>query len=96
MKDNAAYDMLEFLANSESLFSFIRKVTGCGSIGSFSGRVYRMLPESGHFVDWHTDVIDHRLIGNDDAGVVPGDKTRGAHRNFFDFPVLVPERDPIA
>ena len=27
------------------------------------GRVYRMIPGSGHYDSWHSDMIGHRMIG---------------------------------
>ena len=54
--------VLELLANDPGLFTAIRALTGCGPIGCFHGRVYRMVPSSGHYDSWHTDVGMNRLI----------------------------------
>jgi hypothetical protein len=53
---------LEFLTNDPALFAAIRQVTGCAPIGCFRGRVYRMLPGTGHASDWHSDVSGGRMI----------------------------------
>lgn len=63
MAENQAIHMLHFLALAPQLFQFIRQVTGCGRIGCFVGRVYRMVPGSQHYDSWHDDIIDHRMIG---------------------------------
>jgi hypothetical protein len=55
--------LLQFLANNPKLFGAIERITGCGRIGCFAGRVYRMVPGSGHHDSWHSDTIEHRLIG---------------------------------
>ena len=53
---------LEFLWNAPALSSAIDRITGCGSIGCFEGRVYRMLPAQGHYDSWHSDVGQDRRI----------------------------------
>lgn len=53
---------LELLANDPQLFATIRALTGCGPIGCFQGRVYRMVPGSGHYDSWHSDNGEDRLI----------------------------------
>ena len=45
------------------MFQMVQQVTGCGPIGCFTGRVYRMLPGPGHYDSWHTDAIEHRIVG---------------------------------
>jgi hypothetical protein len=57
-----ATGVLELLANDPELFSTICAITGCGPIGCFHGRVYRMLSESGHYDSWHSDEGMDRLI----------------------------------
>ena len=49
-------------ANDSRLFSFVSEVTGCGAIGCFDGRVYRLDPAQGHGDSWHSDVGDNRLV----------------------------------
>lgn len=55
--------LLQFLANNPKLFGAIERITGCGRIGCFAGRIYRMVPGAGHHDSWHSDTIEHRLIG---------------------------------
>src|SRR5262249_17182410 len=55
--------LLEFLFNSHTLHDLVERVCECGPIGSFTGRVYRMVPGSGHYDSWHQDVGQDRLIG---------------------------------
>jgi hypothetical protein len=61
-KPNLATGVLELLANDPELFAAIRTLTGCGPIGCFHGRVYRMVPSSGHYDSWHSDEGFDRLI----------------------------------
>lgn len=62
LSDKGIVALLNFLLNDQSLFRFLEEITGCNKIGSFSGRVYRMEPDSGHYDSWHTDVGEHRLL----------------------------------
>ena len=61
-KPGLATGVLELLANDPELFATIRSLTGCGPIGCFHGRVYRMVPGSGHYDSWHSDEGLDRLI----------------------------------
>ena len=63
MTSNAALSWLYFLANDPEVFRMVQQVTGCGPIGCFTGRVYRMLPGPGHYDSWHTDALEHRVVG---------------------------------
>ena len=63
MRDNRASHLLDFLVNDPGLFALIERIAGCGRVGSFIGRVYRALPNSSHFDNWHDDLVDERLIG---------------------------------
>jgi hypothetical protein len=62
MQQNVAAGLLHFLANDPALFKLVRELTGCGPIGCFTGRVYRIFPESGHYDNWHKDTIEQRMI----------------------------------
>jgi hypothetical protein len=62
LSDKGIVALLNFLLNDQSLFRLVEQITGCNKIGSFSGRVYRMAPDSGHYDSWHTDVGEHRLL----------------------------------
>jgi 2OG-Fe(II) oxygenase superfamily len=53
---------LEFLWNSPALSAAIDRIAGCGPIGCFEGRVYRMLPARGHYDSWHSDVGEDRRV----------------------------------
>jgi hypothetical protein len=54
--------VLEFLMNDPDLFHVIAEITGCGPIGCFRGRVYRLAPSAGHYDSWHDDLGESRLI----------------------------------
>ena len=60
MRDNRASHLLDFLVNDPGLFALIERIAGCGRVGSFIGRVYRALPNSSHFDNWHDDLVDER------------------------------------
>ena len=62
LSDPGIAALINFLLNDQELFRVIEKITGCGAIGSFSGRVYRMVPDSGHYDSWHSDFGEHRLL----------------------------------
>jgi hypothetical protein len=53
---------LELACNDRVLFDLVDELTGCGSIGCFEGRVYRMAGGEGHYDSWHSDVGEDRLI----------------------------------
>lgn len=61
-KPGLATGVLELLANDPELFAAVRALTGCGPIGCFHGRVYRMVPGSGHYDTWHSDEGLDRMI----------------------------------
>lgn len=63
MADNTALHLLHFLTHDPRLFEIIQQITGCGRIGCFDGRVYRMVPGSQHYDSWHDDMSEHRMIG---------------------------------
>ena len=63
MTDNAALNLLFFLSNDDRFFQLVRELTGCDRIGAFMGRVYRMVPGTGHYDSWHNDCVAHRMIG---------------------------------
>lgn len=63
MDRNLAVDALSFLTNDARLFSIVQTITGCGSIGSFQGRIYKFVPDPQHVFDWHNDLREHtRMI----------------------------------
>ena len=62
MEGGATLAMLLLVANDERLFDAIRAITGCGPIGCFDGRVYRLVPGTGHHDSWHSDMDGNRMI----------------------------------
>jgi hypothetical protein len=58
----SALYVLQFLANDPSLFALVERVTGCGRIGCFSGRIYRFAPGGDHRDSWHDDMAAARLV----------------------------------
>lgn len=88
MEDNAILAMLYLITNDDRLFDAIRAITGCAPIGAFLGRVYRMRAAAGHYDQWHSDVIDGRLIGMS-VNLTEGDFAGGVfelRRNISDVP----------
>lgn len=64
LDDLSALNVLHFAANASSFLDAVRKITGCAQITWFGGRVYRFIPNSGHYDSWHTDAAtDDRLVG---------------------------------
>lgn len=63
MPHNAVLNLLYFLSNDGRFLRLVQQLTGCGPIGAFLGRVYRMVPGSGHYDSWHSDDMAHRKIG---------------------------------
>lgn len=65
MCKNVVSDMLHLLTNDSRFRHFIEEVTGCGHIGCFMGRVYRMTADAGHSDSWHSDIVpgETRMIG---------------------------------
>ena len=61
-RQGLATGVLELLSNDPEFHDIVRALTGCGPIGSFVGRVYRMVPAQGHYDSWHSDVGSERMI----------------------------------
>jgi hypothetical protein len=61
-EEGPASSALEFLMNDPALATTISRITDCGAIGCFEGRVYRLMPRSGHYDSWHSDVGQDRLV----------------------------------
>jgi hypothetical protein len=53
---------LELMMNQPEVHRVIDAITGCGPIGCFEGRVYRLAPGLGHYDSWHSDVGQGRLV----------------------------------
>ena len=62
MEQNPTLALTYLLLNDEKLFDGIRKITGCATIGCFTGRLFRMVPGSDHYDSWHDDVTENRMI----------------------------------
>jgi len=62
MESNKALSLLYFLANNSRLLQVIQQVTGSAKIGSFAGRVYRVVPGCGHYDRWHDDLTGDRMV----------------------------------
>jgi len=53
---------LELMMNDVLLHTFVSELTGCGPIGCYEGRIYRLNPADGHYDSWHSDVGQDRLL----------------------------------
>jgi hypothetical protein len=62
MEANAALARLLFAVNDRRVFEAIDAITGCGSIGCFDGRVYRLGGSGSDRDSWHSDLGDNRLV----------------------------------
>jgi len=63
MEPNVALHLLSFLANDLRLFDLVQKITSCAPVGCFRGRVYQLIPDPAHILDWHDDIkVPGRLI----------------------------------
>src|SRR5215216_5465238 len=61
-QDEVLLHLLHFLTNTAALFQMIETITGCGEIGCFTGRVYRMVSGHGHYDSWHNDMVENRMV----------------------------------
>ena len=62
LEDAAVRGLLHFLANAPAFLKIVKEITGCGPLSHFGGRVYRFVPNSGHYDSWHNDDGNGRLI----------------------------------
>ena len=62
LERRATHGLVHFLLNNPALFEILQNITGCGRIGRFYGRVYRMVPVADHYDSWHDDAFDDRMI----------------------------------
>lgn len=62
-EDQVLLGLTGFLLNAPAFLELVRRISGIDEFQVFSGRIYRMLPDSGHFDEWHDDVSDGRLVG---------------------------------
>ncbi|MEI6245256.1 MAG: 2OG-Fe(II) oxygenase [Acidobacteriota bacterium] len=63
MKADTLVGIVDFLMNAPELVRLAEAVTGCGHIGSFFGRIYRLIPGSDMGHDWHGDTQYGRQLG---------------------------------
>lgn len=69
---NVSDSAILLLVNNAQLFKIIQQITGCGHIGCFRGRTYRIVPGVNHIDElnhyhetltgWHTDLNGRRLV----------------------------------
>ena len=62
MDVNATLAWLLLLVNDVRVLEIVRSITGCGPIGNFDGRVYRLEPSTDHHDSWHNDLGEGRLV----------------------------------
>jgi len=55
MEPNVALEFLSFLTNDLKLFDLVQKITSCSRVGCFQGRIYKLIPDPTHILDWHND-----------------------------------------
>lgn len=63
LDDIPARSLLHFLVNHREFRCLVEEMTGCGPLTTFGGRVYRLMPNSGHYDSWHDDTQGGRLVG---------------------------------
>ena len=57
-----ATSLLQLLFNDPELLALVAEITGCGPLGCFDGRVYRMSGGADHYDSWHSDVGEDRQV----------------------------------
>jgi hypothetical protein len=62
MERNAALHALYLAASDPVLLRAVEAITGVADLRSFVGRVYRMVPGTGHALDWHDDGQEYRSV----------------------------------
>jgi len=55
--------VLYFVLNRQALFDIVEKITGCGHLGNYAGRIHRTCAGGDQHIDWHDDVYDFRMVG---------------------------------
>jgi hypothetical protein len=64
LADAVVEALLIFPLNDPALFAAIDAITECGSVGCFTGRIFRRRADAaGQYYPWHTDVAHDRLVG---------------------------------
>jgi hypothetical protein len=62
LEDAPARGLLHFLTNAPVFLKTVQEITGCGPLAQFGGRIYRFIPNSGHYDSWHNDNGNGRLV----------------------------------
>ena len=62
LEDASARGLLHFVANAPAFLKIVQEITGCGPLTQFRGRIYRFVPNSGHYDSWHNDNGNGRLV----------------------------------
>jgi len=62
LEDASARGLLHFVANAPAFLKIVEEITGCGPLTQFEGRIYRFVPNSGHYDSWHNDNGNGRLV----------------------------------
>ena len=66
LEEPALIDLFRFVLNDPALFDAVDRLTSCGPIGCFTGRVYRRRAGTRpgeQYYPWHNDVADDRMVG---------------------------------
>jgi len=63
-ENEAALHLIHFALNHPMVLGSMQEITGCTSIASFAGRIYRNLPRANHQLNWHNDTDQpERVLG---------------------------------
>jgi hypothetical protein len=62
LSDSPVTNVVNVMMNDPKLFRVVRRVTGCGPIGCFMGRLYRMVEQQGQAFKWHDDMLNDRKV----------------------------------
>jgi hypothetical protein len=57
------YPFLDFMMNGPAILRLVESISGCRGLEWFDGRIYRMVPSEGHFLEWHDDRGSGGLVG---------------------------------
>jgi hypothetical protein len=60
--DDPIAGLFNVLMNDPKLFRLIRRISGCGRIGCYTGRLYQMVARQGLAFTWHDDLQNDRKV----------------------------------
>ncbi len=60
--NETALKKFNFIFNSMELFRYLELISGCAKIDNFTGRIHKSESSCGHYIDWHGDNSDNRMI----------------------------------